>query len=639
MAVDYSEDDISLLGDGELIDVLTYPQYQTDPNCSCHPLLKEPELKVLNRLEFHVWDETKTVRLGSNYNIPLSQYNWMATNPLPHLQLDIDRNLRDIGITEGRFIIEYFLFRPIANFVIKEISATRTEMRVKPVGTSQGSPDMTGYRSLLTYRRVCADGTRNELVANFGDHKHYAVTNWITDGEASGQNVPNCDNVYQFSLDIDFANLDENGDPDPWSSIILKTYDPLPPQITVKKQFSLQLQFVERIEKKVILFPFPDIEQCRVLRIPDWSTVDNFTNDVSGLTNSNYNSILGENASGSVKNRLINEYLSGSKSVDLNVDYTNFENFVHFGSAQSRIQNFYKKIQDIEQNDSSIYNLKNGVDPAYAGITASSEFVNNILKFETARENVIGGFDNFEKYMYHGSSSYVSNSFGEFLDMAWPKRRAGAMALANGSIPYPLYSFSSSAVQDWLGTVASKKGLIYSASLFDFTNRDELVKTIPEFIRNDAENDQFEDFVRLVGQHFDEQWLYTKKMTMISDRKESIEEGMSKDLILYVLQQFGWNPLNGQSFESLWKWAFGTDEFGVYQSLDSFSNPSSSVNFVTTESMSSKDINREIWKRILNNMPHLMKTKGAAKGMQGILNCYGVPRSSLNIVQYGVLGG
>ena len=31
MSVDYSEDDISLLGDGELIDVLTYPQYQTDP--------------------------------------------------------------------------------------------------------------------------------------------------------------------------------------------------------------------------------------------------------------------------------------------------------------------------------------------------------------------------------------------------------------------------------------------------------------------------------------------------------------------------------------------------------------------------------------------------------------------------------
>ena len=54
--------------------------------------------------------------------------------------------------------------------------------------------------------------------------------------------------------------------------------------------------------------------------------------------------------------------------------------------------------------------------------------------------------------------------------------------------------------------------------------------------------------------------------------------------------------------------------------------------------MSSKDINREIWKRILNNMPHLVKTKGAAKGMRGILNCYGVPKSALNIVQYGIQG-
>ena len=630
MAVDYSDDDISLLGDGQLIDVLTYPQYQTDPNCSCHPLLKEPELKVLNNLEFHVWDETKTVRLASNYNVPLSQYSWMQTNPLPHLQLDIDRNLRDLGITEGRFVVQYFLFRPILNFVIKEISPSRTEMRVKPVNTNQASADMTGYRALLTYRRVCSDGTRNELVANFGDYQHYAITNWITDGEASGQNVPTCDNVFRFSQDIDFANLDENGDPDPWSSFILKTYEPLPPQITVKKQFSLQLQFVEKIEKKVILYPFPDIEQCRVLRIPDWSTVDHFTNDPSGITNSNWNSVLGNNVSGSVSNRLVNELLSGSNSVDLNVDYRNFENFIHFGSAENRINNFYKKIQDIESNNASISSLTNGVDPAYSAITESAEFKANILKFENARENVIGGFDNFEKYLYYGSSSYVTNSFGDFLDMSWPK--------SNNIKPYTLYSYSSSAVQDWLGSVPTKTGIIYSASLYDFSNRNELVKTIPQFIRDDAENDKFEDFVKLVGQHFDEQWLYTKKLTMINDRKESIEEGMSKDLILYVLQQFGWNPLNGQSFESLWKWAFGYDEFGVYQTLDSFSNPSSSINYVVTESMSSKDINREIWKRILNNMPHLVKTKGAAKGMRGILNCYGVPKSALNIVQYGIQG-
>lgn len=628
MAVDYSEDDIALLGDGQLIDVLTYPQYQVDVNCSCHALLKNPDNKLLNRLEFHVWDESKTVRIGSIDSVPTAQYQWMATNPLPHLQLDIDRNLRDVGITEGRFVVEYFLFRPMANFVIKEISSTRTEMRVQPVQTTVTSADMTGYRSLLTYRRVCSDGTRNELIANFGDHKHIAVTNWITDGEASGQNVPTCDNVYQFSQDIDFVNLDGNGNADPWSSIILKTYEPLPVDITVKKQFSLQLQFVERIEKNVVLYPFPDIEKCRILRAPDWSTVDNFTNDVNGLSNQNWNSVLGNNVSGSVSNRLVNEFLSGSDGIQLNVDYRNFENFVHFGNAQSRLENFYKKVQDIESKNASIASLTSGINPSYSDITSSAEFRNNILKFETARENIIGGFDDFEKYLYYESSSYVSNSFGEFLDMAWPK---------SGSIkPYSLYSVSSSIVQNWFGSIADKRGLVYSASIFDFDNRNQLIKTIPEFIREDSENESFERFVKLIGQHFDESWLYTKHLNKINDRHESIEEGMSKDLILYVLQQFGWNPVNGQSFESLWKWAFGTDANDVYQTIDSFSNPSSSINFVATESISSKDINREIWKRILNNMPHLMKTRGAKKGMRGIINCYGIPSSTLNVVQYGI---
>ena len=322
----------------------------------------------------------------------------MNTSPLPHLQLDIDRNLRDAGINEGRFVVQYFLFRPLANFVVKEISSTRKEMRVQPVNTNYQSPDMTGYRALLTYRRVCTDGTRNELVANFGDYKHFAVTNWITDGEASGMNVPTCDNVYRFSQDIDFASLDSDGNSDPFSSIILKTYDPLPPEITVKKQFSLQLQFVEKIEKKVVLYPFPEIEKCRILRVPDWSTVDNFTNDTSGLRNSNYNSIIGKNISGSVADRLVNDFLSGSKSIDLNIDYTNFENFVHFGSAKEQLENFYKKIQDIETNNSSIASLKD-VDPSYSAITSSAEYQNNILKFETARENIIGGFNNFENYL------------------------------------------------------------------------------------------------------------------------------------------------------------------------------------------------------------------------------------------------
>ena len=40
-----------------------------------------------------------------------------------------------------------------------------------------------------------------------------------------------------------------------------------------------------------------------------------------------------------------------------------------------------------------------------------------------------------------------------------------------------------------------------------------LVKHIPEFIRIDENNDQFELFVNMTGQHFDILWSYIKELT------------------------------------------------------------------------------------------------------------------------------
>ena len=42
------------------------------------------------------------------------------------------------------------------------------------------------------------------------------------------------------------------------------------------------------------------------------------------------------------------------KEIDINIDYTNFNNFIHFSSAQTRLENFYYKVSLIEQYSSSI---------------------------------------------------------------------------------------------------------------------------------------------------------------------------------------------------------------------------------------------------------------------------------------------
>jgi len=50
---------------------------------------------------------------------------------------------------------------------------------------------------------------------------------------------------------------------------------------------------------------------------------------------------------------------------------------------------------------------------------------------------------------------------------------------------------------------------------------------------------------------------------------------------------------------------------------------------------SDRDISREIWSRIINNMPYFLKTKGTARAIKGLINCYGIPSSILRVVEYG----
>ncbi len=48
-----------------------------------------------------------------------------------------------------------------------------------------------------------------------------------------------------------------------------------------------------------------------------------------------------------------------------------------------------------------------------------------------------------------------------------------------------------------------------------------------------------------------------------------------------------------------------------------------------------RDVTLEIWKRILNNLPYMYKTKGSIKGIKALLTCYGIPSTILRVKEYG----
>jgi hypothetical protein len=85
-----------------------------------------------------------------------------------------------------------------------------------------------------------------------------------------------------------------------------------------------------------------------------------------------------------------------------------------------------------------------------------------------------------------------------------------------------------------------------------------------------------------------------------------------------MLESMGWE--NKKAFDSqfLWEYAFGTykDGFQKY-------------------SMPLKDANDIVWRRILNNLPYILKHKGTGRAMKAIMACYGVPQSMLTIMEFG----
>ena len=164
-----------------------------------------------------------------------------------------------------------------------------------------------------------------------------------------------------------------------------------------------------------------------------------------------------------------------NKSIRLNIDYTDYNNFIHFSSAQTRLENFYYKLSLIEN-----YNQQ--------ATSASLSPINNYLSssqnvYLTKIKEIEEGFDGYEYHLYYTSGS-----------TSWPK--------SNSSQPYINYPSTSSQGQNWL------TGQLSTASLFDSENKDALVNAIPLYLKEDSENAPYELFVEMLGQHFDILYLY-----------------------------------------------------------------------------------------------------------------------------------
>jgi len=428
---------------------------------------------------------------------------------------------------------------------------------------------------------------------------------------------------------INIARISDN-------EIAVKLYDDIPNTIVEKQLCWVQKYIMQPYIDNIILIPESDSGIDNTLRGPNFIIE---TNDLDSKETDfqSWNELLGTNANTS--QQVIDSYFSGSGmgDVKLNINYCEFENFVHFGSAVERVKNFHYKMELIEFYDARLNTLNSA--------SLSGSVVTNVTDTITKRNSVISGFDDFENFLYFSSGSQELSTFTSCSVDPWPKDgdpvsappltwleaqqqwvntnilwSQGATTTLSGpnELPYEQLSTSNVASITWY------QNTLNLASDYDRENPHALYRTIPDHIRQDSDNDQYELFVNMVAQHFDIMWTYINQMTAVHSHEENPKEGISDDLIYDVAKSMGWNLANGNYDAKLWEYTLGTDESGATQTSGSFMT-----------SKSKEQTTKEIWRRQLNNLPYLLKTKGTERSVRALVACYGVPQSILTVREYG----
>jgi len=455
----------------------------------------------------------------------------------------------------------------------------------------QAFQDLTQLVNGFTFQD--ADAKNGDFYLNFGDGKHYLVTNWVND------------NVKY---------------PEAPNSIVFKLYEPLPREVKVKDQLWVSRQITPSVIEKVFLLGSEDIqEEGRLLRPANWDV------EVAGMTGrgtgfETWNSLVSTEASTS--QQLIDHYFSASDvgDVSLNIDWSSYYNFIHFGSAEERLKNFKYKMEVIDE-----YNENIKKTTLYSASVADSLYVSqSISGFRSKIRQTINTFDSYEKHLYYTSGSSYSGSLlsGEYLTNPiheWPKQ--------NTTEPYELYTLTSSQATDWYNdqlTIAQR---------FDRDNIHSFINNIPAYLSVEEDNEDYLTFMYMIGQHFDILYTYVRHLTMVANRDESLYEGLAKDLTYNVAKSMGFDMKGGQDNTELWKYTLGFANTGSYSSYSSGS--AVSVSGSNETHMSSEDASKEIWRRILNNLPYMLKTKGTSRSIKALLACYGIPTSLLTIREYG----
>ena len=577
-----------------------------DPNTLSSVKYSDNDLSVINQqnvdtifdpdtdyIEFFIYDFNKKLLYSTldyrNYSIQtqIDSANGIAYNTI---NVDPSADSELFGIDRGKFYTKYNFFRKrLASnsndvYYISEISSDRTEIRLNS----------------SVIQAIDIINSTNEFI-NYITNATYYPEFYFNNGD-------------QLLTIINIALVDDNP---LLPSILLKLYEPLPSNFDIKSKGWV----VEKVSEPVaygVEYPLTPVTSSIVgvsLGGPNFNI--NLQDQIGNSTTyQSYNSIINSplTASNSQIDSLFQE-----KAIDINVDYSDYSNFVNFSSAVYRLENFYYKLSQIQ---SASLQLSASVNIITGSTSASFAVSQSRVNLQNYVNDLITNFDEYEYYLYYTSGS-----------KSWPK--------TNSTPPF---------IQAGTGSVAGLAFLASqttTASNYDLQNPNNLFYAIPEYLRSDPDNQPFEDFVGMIGNHFDNLWVYYKDVSSKYNADNRIDYGISKDLVADVLKDFGLKIYqNNFSSDDVYLAFLGLTSSGstfpVANITSSLPVPGGSfIEYISSSISASNsiiplnDLNKRIYKRLYHNLPYLLKKKGTEAGLRTLINTYGVPDTILRINEFG----
>lgn len=496
------------------------------------------------------------------------------------LVLDPERDLKYYGYVRGSYNVYYsFLSNKCGSsktrkYYISEISSDRTELRL-------ASSDLTDIaienqvNDFITERN--SDGFFPDFYLNFGQNQLIIANN---------------------------IALDRN-------TVLIKLYEALPQQYSLKSQCYIVEETANPLAYNVQIIP-ELVEDDNTIKLQGPNLNIKLKDELSNSGEpQNWATLTGTDLTSSAQQ--VNSYYA-DPSIKINVDYTEYSNFINFSSAESRLNNFFYKLQQIES-----WTSQSEAGGNQSGVVTSVS--SSVAFFQNKINETIDQFDNFEYYLYFSSGS-----------VPYPK--------SNSSLPYEQVPTTSSVAQTWITSSLA------SGSAYDTNNLNWIYWSIPEWIREDSLNSQYIAFCNMVSHFYDENiWVYIKDITKKWDNDNRINAGISPDLIAQQLRDLGFTIYENQFssfniYSSLLGITPSGSTFPYPDMTGSLPTPSGFQyinNSVTgsNEILPQDDVNKRLYKRIYNALPYLYKKKGTIDGIRALATVYGIPNTLLQINEFG----